>query len=630
MAIIPILIGWPALMALVIPCIRDTRLRGRVVYGGAAVIMVLAAFLLGAWLQGGGGIVSLCGEVPLIDHLMLAGEFALMVLIVYLSIKYKKYPVVLLSVGQTCLMAWSELTCPVESPTHIQLDCLSMLMLIIVAFVGGLICIYAVGYMQAYHQHHKDYQDRSGFFFSMLFFFLAAMNGLVLSENIVWMYFFWEITSVISFLLIGYTRTEEAVNNSFRALWMNLLGGFGFAIAIVVAAHTLHTVQLGELVAAKATIPVVLLAFAGLTKSAQLPFSSWLLGAMVAPTPSSALLHSATMVKAGVYLLIRLAPAMAGNMTGMTVAFIGGFTFIAASMMAIAQNDGKKVLAFSTVSNLGLIVACAGIGAEETIWAAVLLMIFHSVSKSMLFQAVGSIENTLGSRDIEDMHGLLLRLPRLTYIMGIGIAGMYLAPFGMLISKWVALKAFVDAENYLLVIFLAYGSATTMLYWTKWLCKLVSLHHTKVKVTDVTHPDQYLSMYIHAAATLGLCLLFPLVSSRVVTPIIEELYGTAHEVLSMSVLTTMAIMLVSVLFVPSLMFLLTRSAHRDYVPIYMGGINEGDNTYFTNSFGEPEHLYLSNWYMRFEFGRRRLMRPGVIISAGVLIVMLCVIIGGAV
>ena len=116
------------------------------------------------------------------------------------------------------------------------------------------------------------------------------------------------------------------------------------------------------MVAAKAVIPVALLSVAGLTKSAQLPFSSWLLGAMVAPTPSSALLHSATMVKAGVYLLIRLAPALAYTPTGMTVAFLGGFTFIADSMMAIAQNDGKKVLAFSTISNLGLIVACAGIG----------------------------------------------------------------------------------------------------------------------------------------------------------------------------------------------------------------------------------------------------------------------------
>ncbi len=285
------------------------------------------------------------------------------------------------------------------------------------------------------------------------------------------------------------------------------------------------------------------------------------------------------------------------------VAFIGGFTFIVCSMMAIAQNDGKKVLAFSTISNLGLIVACAGIGVEETIWAAVLLTIFHSVAKSLLFQAVGSIENSLGSRDIESMHGLLLRLPRLTYLMGIGIAGMYLAPFGMLISKWVALKSFVDADNYLLVLFLAYGSATTMLYWTKWLSKLVSLHHTKEVVYDKTHSNQYLSMFVHAGAMLLLCLLFPLVSSRIADPIVRALFGVSHEVLSMDVLTTMAVMLVSILFVPTLMFLLTRSAHRDYVPIYMGGANMGDNTYFVNSYGEPEHLYLSNWYLRFEFGR---------------------------
>lgn len=104
----------------------------------------------------------------------------------------------------------------------------------------------------------------------------------------------------------------------------------------------------------------------------------------------------------------------------------------------------------------------------------------------MLFQAVGSVENSLGSRDIENMHGLILRLPKLTYIMGIGIAGMYLAPFGMLISKWVALKAFVDAGNFLLVIFLAFGSATTMFYWTKWLTKLVSMHRTKEEARDVT------------------------------------------------------------------------------------------------------------------------------------------------
>ena len=630
MAVIPFLISWPVLAALIIPLLRDLRLRSGAVYLAAGGVMALAAFLLAGWLAGGGQTVALYADTGLIDHGMMAGELFLMGLVVVLSIRHRQYPVILLSVGQTGLLLWSEFTHPVAAPCHMQVDRLSMLMCVIVAFVGGFICIYAVGYMKAYHQHHTDVADRSGFFFSMLFLFLGAMFGLVLSENLVWMYFLWEITSVISFLLIGYTRSEEAVHNSFRALWMNLLGGLGFAIAIAVAARVLDTVQLSAVVAAKAVIPVALLSVAGLTKSAQLPFSSWLLGAMVAPTPSSALLHSATMVKAGVYLLIRLAPALAYTPTGMTVAFLGGFTFIAASMMAIAQNDGKKVLAFSTISNLGLIVACAGIGAEETIWAAVLLMIFHSVSKSMLFQAVGSVENSLGSRDIESMHGLLLRLPKLTYIMGIGIAGMYLAPFGMLISKWVALKSFIDADNYLLVIFLAFGSATTMFYWTKWLSKLVSLHHTKEEVHDVTRRDQYVSMSIHAAATLLLCLLFPPVSHGVVDPIITQLFGESYQVLSMGVLTTMAVMLVSVLFVPTLMFLLTRSAHQNYVPIYMGGVNMGDNTYFVNSYGEPEHLYLSNWYLRFEFGRRRLMRPSVIVSAGVIVVMLCMVIGGAV
>ncbi len=632
MGVIPILIAWPALAAVVLPLVRSRKARAAVVYAAAAGMMLLAAVLLAAWLSAGKQTLFLAPEsiyTNYLDLAMLAGEFVLMGLIIALSIRHRKYPVILLSAGQTLLVAWSEIFYPVEKTTHMRVDGLAMLLCIIAAFVGGFICIYAVGYMKAYHEHHKEYKDRSGFFFSMLFLFLAAMFGLVLSENLVWMYFFWEVTSVVSFLLIGYTRTEEAVHNSFRALWMNLLGGFGFAIAIVYSAATSGTVQLTDVVMSGAAIPVVLLAFAALTKSAQMPFSSWLLGAMVAPTPSSALLHSATMVKAGVYLLIRLAPALAGTLGGMMVAFIGGFTFIVASMMAIAQNDGKKVLAFSTISNLGLIVACAGIGVEETVWAAVLLMIFHSVAKSMLFQAVGSIENSLGTRDIEAMHGLLLRLPKLTYIMGIGIAGMYLAPFGMLISKWVALKSFVDADNYLLVLFLAYGSATTMLYWTKWLSKLISLHHTKEPVTDRTHRDQYLSMFVHAGATLLLCLVFPWVSSRIVDPIVRTLFGASHEVLSMNVLTTMAIMLVSVLFVPTLMFILTRTTHRDYVPIYMGGANVGDNTYFVNSYGEPEHLYLSNWYMRFEFGMRRLMRPSVIVSAGTLVVMLCMVIGGA-
>ena len=630
MDLIPILIAVPALMAVILPFIREVKIRGIVVYIGAGCVMILSLITLGVWIAGGAQTQHLYLNTELVDHAMTVVDLFLMCLIIYMGVKYRRILVILLSIAQTGLLMYVEFTAQMPEGYHMMVDGLSMLMCMIIAIVGSLICIYAVGYMKGYHHHHKEFKDRQPFFFSMLFLFLAAMFGLVLSQNLIWMYFFWEITSVISFLLIGYTRTTEAIHNSFTALWMNLLGGLGFSVAIALLAFNIGSVQLSDAITAGSALPLACLALAGLTKSAQLPFSSWLLGAMVAPTPSSALLHSATMVKAGVYLLIRLAPAMHGTTVGMTVSLIGGFTFIAASMMAIAQNDAKKVLAFSTISNLGLIVACAGIGVEETVWGAVLLMIFHAVSKSMLFQSVGATENCLGSRDIEDMHGLLLRLPKLTYIMGIGIAGMYLAPFGMLISKWVALKAFVDSENVLLVIFIAYGSATTMFYWTKWLSKLTTQHHARTEVKDVTCKDEYMSMFIHAGAMLLMCLLFPLLATKVANPILEELFGYSYTVLSMNVLTTMAVMLVSVLIVPTIMAFVTRMARRELVPIYMNGVNEGDNRHFVNSMGESTHLYLSNWYLRFEFGMRHLMKPCVYLSASLLVVVFCLIIGGAV
>ena len=625
---IPLLIGIPAALAVLFQIIRNEKVRGYIVYAGAGIIMITTVLFIGTWIRDGAQTWMFYPETEMIDHLMTVGDVFLMCLIIYLSVKHGKVLPIILSVAQTALVIYTEFTAEVAEGPHMMVDWLTVLMCVIIAFIGGFICIYTVGYMKGYHHHHKEVKDRQPFFFSMLFLFLAAMFGLVLSQNLVWIYFFWEITSVISFLMIGYTQSDEAVNNSFCALWMNLLGGLGFAVAIALLAQLHGTLQLLEVVNIGALLPLMCLSLAGMTKSAQLPFSTWLLGAMVAPTPSSALLHSATMVKAGVYLLIRISPALEGNLVGIIVSSIGGFTFIMASMMAIAQNDAKKVLAFSTISNLGLIVACSGIGVEETVWAAVFLMVFHAVSKSMLFQSVGATENTLGSRDIEDMHGLIIRVPKLAYIMGIGIAGMYLAPFGMLISKWLALKAFVDSGNVILVLCIAYGSATTMFYWTKWLAKLLCYHIPRDTVKDVTRKDEYISMSFHAIVMLLLCLFLPVVAITVVNPIVRELFGNTHDVLSMSVLTTMAIMLVSIFIVPVVMFFISRRSHQELVPIYMNGVNEGDNRFFTNSFGGKDHLYLSNWYLRFEFGRRHLRIPSIIVATAVLVVGFCLVIGG--
>ncbi|MGN0563125.1 MAG: NADH-quinone oxidoreductase subunit L [Candidatus Heritagella sp.] len=629
--LIPLLILFPFAVAAVLVFLRKQKVRDIVMYTGSVLVMVLAGLVLFFWVQNGCTPIELFVNTHLVDSLMLVVEFFLMGLVAALCGRRHKYLIVLLSVMQTLLLAWVELFGPaLPEMAHIRIDRLSILMCLIVAVIGGLICLYAVGYMRGYHHHHKEFRDRRPFFFAMLFVFLGAMFGLALSENLFWIDFFWEITSICSFLLIGYTQTEEAIHNSLRALWMNLLGGLGFAVAITYSSLSLSTVSLQAVVSQGAVIPVALLAFAALTKSAQFPFSQWLLGAMVAPTPTSALLHSATMVKAGVYMLLRLSPALNNTLTGQMVALIGGFTFFAASLLAISQSDGKKVLAYSTISNLGLITACAGVGMHETVWAAIFLLIFHAVSKSMLFQDVGAVENALGSRNIEDMQALMLRLPRLASIMVIGIAGMFLAPFGMLISKWAALKAFVDADNVLLVLLLAFGSATTMFYWTKWLGRILSISRVRM-AHDVTKPNEWVSLYVHAVFMVLLCATFPLLSGWVVDPMLTEMFGVSVQVLSADNMLLMIIMLCCIFLLPACSYLFTRNLSHRYVISYMGGANAGDNNHFVDSLGEKKELQISNWYMTDLFGEKRLLHPCIIISAACLAVMMCIIlVGGAV
>ena len=632
---VPFLICFPLFVALLMYVIKVNKIRNIIAYISAGVIIVAVLIMSVLWIMDGCNAILLYYETEIVDKVILSVELLLMVIVVYLCFKYKKYIISLLTIIPTLLIAYVEIWGPKRDMiNHIRIDYLSVLMCIIIGIIGGLIIIYAVGYMHGYHHHHTEVEDRRNYFFMLLFIFLGAMFGFVLSSSLLWIDLFWETTSICSFLLIGYTKTDEAIQNSFRALWMNLLGGTALALGIVYQIYKMNNDSLQYLVGmgswgfGSAVIPVALIAFAALTKSAQMPFSKWLLGAMVAPTPSSALLHSATMVKAGIYILFRLAPAMTNTVTGNMISFIGGFTFFVASLIAIAQSDGKKVLAFSTISNLGLMVACAGVGESETLWAGIFLMIFHAVSKSLLFQDIGATENAMHSRDIEDMHGLLYRLPRLGAFMFIGIAGMFLAPFGMLISKWSALKACVDDNNIVMVILIVFGSATTMFYWTKWMAKLISATNES-KIKDITKKNELISLSIHAVLMIVLCVSFPILSKVYVVPLLKEMYGSYVTVLSMSVLYTLVIIICFIFAIPIITFGYTRKLHENKKLAYMSGINEGDNSSFTDAFGEAKKLQMSNWYFKDFIGQRKLMVPSEIFATVLLIVMLSVILGGA-
>jgi ech hydrogenase subunit A len=570
-------------------------------------------------------------DLPVSAHAINLGmflvELAMSLFILYVGIRAKKPLIVLLILAQAGLMVWFELGpgAHLEVAQNLFVDKFTVIMALINGIVGGGICIYALGYMREYHEvAHRDVPDRRPLFFALLFIFMGAMFGLVFANNLVWLYLFWEITTLCSFLLIGYTQTEEAKRNALLALVMNLAGGLAFAVAIVWLQKKTGSIELQAMInspdKALLLLPAALLCFAGITKSAQLPFSSWLLGAMVAPTPVSALLHSSTMVKAGVYLVLRMAPLVAGTKVGMMVALVGAVTFVVGSLAAITSSEAKRVLAWSTVANLGLIVLCGGIGTYEAVWAGILLIIFHAVAKCLLFLCVGVVEHKLHSRNIEDMSGLVVRMPRVAIMMQIGMAGMFLAPFGMLISKWAVLKAVVDAYPSLSV-FIAFGSAATLFFWVKWMGKLIEVVRPAERIKKELVLGEAIALYGLSAATALACLLFPLISSRFIEPYIYAVYGQSAS-LGAGNIIIMTIMMAMVLLFPVSFMGYGRGVK--VVDAYLGGANVHSSVQFRSTADSVQDVAMGNYYLRNMFSEAWLSRWGVIGCALLLVAMLTV------
>ena len=569
------------------------------------------------------------------DLLMFVVEVILGLVIIYLGIKHKKYAASVLGLVQLCMSICFEFALKegIEVENALYIDDLSIVMVLIIGIIGSLICVYAVGYMRDFQEHHRDEKDRRPWFFFLLYTFLSAMYGIVLSNDLVWMFFFWEITTLCSFALIGYTRTTEAVNNSFRQLILNLIGGIAFLAANMVLAHQYGFLDLQSLLASDSEaqwilVAVMLLCLAGIVKSAQMPFHTWLLGAMVAPTPTSALLHSSTMVKAGVFMVLKLSPLLTGNLAGYMTMTVGGLTFLLASMAAISQSNAKRVLAYSTIANLGLIVACAGVGEPEAVWAGIMLMIFHAVTKSMMFLSVGTAEHHIGSRDIEDMDGLFTRMPKLAIIMMIGIAGMFLAPFGMLISKWAALTSFVDSEYIVLIACIVFGSAVTSFYWTKWLGKLACTVSDAEDCEETVHRQEWFALGCLGVLTIALCILYPVVSSETIIPWLTETFHASGEELipllesnNMYIVILMAIVLV---LLPLPFFGRTK---KRVVPNYMAGVGIDDQSY-VGSMGATVNVTLRNWYMNAWFGEDRIRKVGEAVTAVVIVALIVAAVAG--
>lgn len=286
-----------------------------------------------------------------------------------------------------------------------RLDALGVVMVSLVSGIGLLVCIYALGYFS----YSKPGTGRLA---GLLTAFAGAMLGVVLSDHLLTLFVFWELTSITSYLLIGNDdKNPRARDAALSAILITGAGGLALLAGLVLIGHSAGTYRLSELTTAApagATVSVglVLVLAGAFTKSAQLPFAGWLPGAMVAPTPISTYLHAATMVKAGVYLVARLSPVLADvGIWRVLILVVSATTMIVGGWRALRQHDLKLLLAYGTVSQLGFMMLLFGMGAYDLAQSGVVVLIAHGAFKAALFMVVGIIDHEAGTRDIRRLHG---------------------------------------------------------------------------------------------------------------------------------------------------------------------------------------------------------------------------------
>ncbi|MFF2320880.1 putative monovalent cation/H+ antiporter subunit A [Agrobacterium sp. NPDC058088] len=293
------------------------------------------------------------------------------------------------------------------------IDGLSLTFALLITGIGILIVLYAGGYMKGHPQQ--------GRFLSFLLLFMGAMLGVVVSDSLLMLFVFWELTSITSFLLIGFDHERaDSRRAALQALVVTGGGGLLLLAGLIFIWDISGITQLSMLVRGGDVLrdspfylAALLLVLGGaFTKSAQFPFHFWLPNAMEAPTPVSAYLHSATMVKAGVYLLMRLNPVLGDTAAWqILLPFFGGLTMLTGALLAVRQTDLKLMLAYTTVSSLGLLVMLTGFGSEHAIQAAVLYLVAHSLFKGALFMVAGIIDHETGTRDVTKLGGLRKAMP---------------------------------------------------------------------------------------------------------------------------------------------------------------------------------------------------------------------------
>ncbi|WP_413511395.1 putative monovalent cation/H+ antiporter subunit A [Myroides odoratus] len=435
--------------------------------------------------------------------------------------------------GQEVLLFKNEWVPSLGIAFDFKLDGLSLLFSLLITGIGTLVYWYASYYMKGH-----VYTNR---FFAYLGLFMAAMLGVVLSDNLISLFIFWELTSITSFFLIGFNNQDEDSRKS--ALWalgITGLGGFfllSFAAIIgsVIGNYSIHELLTQSDVLKNHASYGVLLFFlfiGAFTKSAQFPFHFWLPGAMKAPTPVSAYLHSATMVKAGIYVLARFTPILGDHIYwNTTLQLVGGLTMLFGALQSVFRKDMKSILAYTTISALGMIVFLLGVGSEKAIYSASIFILVHALYKAALFLITGTVDHQTHTRDITKLGGLRKTMPALAgaaLIAALSSAGIPLT-FGFIGKEVIYDATFTYPINSWALVFTGIAVVTNVFLTASGFLVGIKPFFGKVKewCTDVPKPS--IQMWLPPVILAGFSLIFGLlpqmINQGIIGSIARAVYG---------------------------------------------------------------------------------------------------------
>lgn len=426
--------------------------------------------------------------------------------------------------GVTSTLAWAP---SLGLELSFRLDALSLAMIVLVSGLGAVILVYSTGYFGP----TSEEATRSA---ALLLTFAGVMLGLVLADDLLTLYVFWELTSITSYLLVGQSGAKrESRRASLQALLVTVFGGLAMLLGFVLLGEAAGTYRISEIVAdpptgglVTAALPLILIG--AFTKSAQLPFHPWLPAAMVAPTPVSAYLHAASMVKAGVYLVARLSPGFAELALWWVPVVVAGLgTMLIGGWRALAETDLKRVLAFGTVSQLGFLMVLLGAGGRIAALAGIAMLLAHGLFKAPLFMIAGAIDHATGTRDLRRLSGLRRSMPGLAVAAALAGASMAgIPPLIGFVGKEAAFEAFLHeggARGWTLALGLLVGSVLTAAYTARFLWGAFA-RKPGVADTPVHTPGVLLTGPIWLCAGIGLAL-------GVASPVVDVLaagYADLH------------------------------------------------------------------------------------------------------